>query len=119
MFWEPFIALISLDINAIIGMLANNLFWVFVYYAMAYFFFGPKNTIRNTLLITAYNWLAVEFVGLLGWVVLTGTFLGMNYLVRLSAVMYTENSQSLVKRTPFVLIGIWFVLIFVYNVFMR
>ncbi len=119
MFWEPFVALVSLDLAWIVNFLLANIFWVFAFYAIAYYFFGPKYAALNALLVAAYCWVSNDFAGLAGWTVLAAGFLSISYLSRLALVTFVEKTEAIRKYTPISFIAAFFITMIIYNLFLR
>lgn len=117
-FWDPFSHLIALDFPYLVNMVAQNIWWIFMMYAFAYFFYDKKNTLRNFLLVALSMWLFFDFAKMMGWGVFVGLYLVLAYISRMSALMFAENTKSLKAKLPLIYIVLAFSVFIYFNVFM-
>ena len=94
-FFEVMQALFALDIGFFVGMIIHNLFWLFAFYALIYFFFEGKNTIYWFVLWSFLLWAILDWENLTGFVFTAGVFLMLYYLSKLAFLRFSESIPQL------------------------
>jgi len=115
-FFEFIQHLLSLDFIWLINVIIHNIPYLFAYSAAVYFFYQGKNFLRWFVIIVIYVWVAVEFVDIAGWVVLSAGFLSLNYLVRIGALTFTD-ALGFGNRLPLLMAIMFVMTLAIYNIF--
>jgi hypothetical protein len=97
-------ALLSLDIGWFIWMLKANIIYLFAFSAIC-FFFWEKNMRKVPVavllfIIVAWSW--VTFAMISGWVFLAGSFLAINYILKIASLTVAEETPALKNKLPLV-----------------
>ncbi len=98
MFFEFLSHLVALDIPWLISLVMNNLFWVFAFIALMYFFTEGKKTLLGFLVITFVMWIWVDWETVSGMALFVGSFLALYYISKIALLAIAENSPSLQKK---------------------
>ncbi len=116
---EAIAATLSLDVAWWLHIIFANLFWVFGFLAIAYFFFGGKKMLSGFLVIVLAIWATMDFSAFSGWTFTAAAFLLLYYITRLSLLAFIESVPSLQKHIlpPFVIQYISLLVFF--NIFLR
>jgi len=117
-FWDPVSHILALDVPYLVNMIFQNLWWIFILYAFAYFFYDKKHTLKYFILIIVSVWLFLDWVKMMGWVAFVGMYLVLVYIGRLSALTIAENSKSFSNRLPAIYLAVGFLVLIIFNVFM-
>ena len=94
---EFLVHLISLDFHWLIGLVMNNLHFLFIFFAISYFFFDGKNYILAMFLLILDVWLVADMEKVTGLLVFVGGFLTIFYITKLAIVTFAEDSEKLRK----------------------
>ena len=94
---EFLVHLFTLDIVWIVNLVLTNLHFLFVFFAISYFFFDGKNHILAMLLLILDVWLVADMEKVTGLVVFAGGFLTFLYITKLAIVVFAEDSKTLQK----------------------
>lgn len=88
---------VALDIGWFIDMIVGNLLWVFLFTALAFYFVGGdfKKVIYSTIVITLVMFAWTDFGTVLGFPIFVGSFLLINYLVKLGSLAYASSHPKL------------------------
>lgn len=110
---------VALDIGWFIDMIIGNLLWVFLFTALAFYFVGGdlKKVIYSTIVITLVLFAWTDFGVILGFPIFVGSFLLLNYLVKLGSLSYASSHPALKNRLIFVNNIMAYVAFLVYLVF--
>jgi len=107
------IQILSGNISFLIGLIFNNLFFLFGFAASTYFFFGSKKFLFWFVVIVIYVWASISFADSLGWVLLGGSFLALMYISQLGVGAIAEaiglrKHLILILEVAFWIFFIWF-----------
>ena len=94
-FFEAMQAIFSLNVVFFIDMIMNNLFWLFAFYVLIYFFFEGKNTVYWFVLWSFLLWAILDWEDLTGFVFTAGLFLMFYYLSKLAFLKFSESIPQL------------------------
>lgn len=108
----------SFDITWLFDFIASNLLWLFIFPAIAHFFWGGKNFIQATVLLIAviFSWSTFEATA--GIVFFIGGFLMFYYSSKFVALKIAEETPSLREKMYLISTLQGVVLLVLYNVFM-
>ncbi|MFH1587887.1 MAG: hypothetical protein ABIA76_00935 [Candidatus Diapherotrites archaeon] len=102
MFFELLLMVLNFDFFGIINLLLRNLFWVFGFIALGYFFFGSKKALKWFIVLSLAPVLLNSFLGFIGWKEFNMNFLGLYYVFNLSALKFAESTKFFENRLPYV-----------------
>ena len=94
-FFHALQALFALDLGFFIDVIMQNLFWLFAFYVMVYFFFEGKNTVYWFVLWNFLLWAILDWEVLTGFVFTAGLFLMLYYLSKLAFLKFSESIPQL------------------------
>lgn len=112
------VALLSLDFEWFLGLVFGNLFWVFAFFALGYFFFRGKNPLRAFIHVAFAVLFFNELLPFIGWKEYVGQFLLVYYLVDLSLLKIAESIPFFSSRLVWVEEANFFGSILLFNLFM-
>lgn len=115
MVWDILLHLLNFDIFWIIGLLLDNLLWVFMFLAVVVLLFNGKNVARGFVHVSLAPLLILSLLSFFGWQDFSGDFLLLYYLVDVSALSIAESSKYLSKYLIWVEEIVFFGLLIVYN----
>jgi len=120
MFFEFLNAVITLDVNWVVGLFFSNLHYLFVFFAICFFFWNQsaKKAIVAFFLLCVVAWAWVDFELLSGWGLFLASFLSIYYISKIVVNIFAEDIPSLKNRM--VLVNeVHFIALFVFfNIFM-
>ena len=121
MFFEFLAAVISLDVNWLVGLLFNNFHYLFFFAALAFFFWGPstKKAAISTGLIILVAWSWIDFQTVTGCVILAGGFLSLYYITKIAVLTFADDVPFLKNNLVIVTEIHGLALIIGYNFFLR
>ena len=119
MFLEALTHVLTLDLFWFIDLIMNNLFWVFAFIAVMYFFTDGKRTILGVILIIFDMWLFVDLEIVASAVIFSGGFLTVYYISKLAFLTIVENSKKFKKHIIVASTLQGWVMIFIYNIFLQ
>lgn len=103
MFWEFLSKLAALDISWLAGFLFANLFWVFAFGALAFWYYPKKNIFLGIIVISIFLWSFIDLTKSFGWVYLVSGFLALNYVSRIAVLAFTESYPALQKHAVLIM----------------
>jgi len=110
---------LSLDFGWFFGLAMNNLVWVFAFLALAYFFWEKTPLIIGFAAVVLYAYGSIAFTALIGWPILIGSFLLLAYIARISVATFSHYDETLTAHLPLILVIQFFVILAVYNLFLK
>lgn len=95
---------VALDIGWFIDVIFGNLLWVFLFIALAFYFVGGdfKKVLFSTLVITLIIFAWTDFGAILGFPIFVGSFLLLNYIVKLGSLAYATSHPKLKSKLIYV-----------------
>ncbi len=117
MFWEFLAGVVALDVHGLVSFLFSNLYWVFAFGALAFWYFPKKNIFAGIILISFFMWSFVDLTLVFGWVYLVAGFLALNYISRIAVLAFTESDEILRKHTLLIMVIQFYVTWIFYNLF--
>ncbi len=117
--FEAINAIFSLDITFFINIFMNNLLWIFVFYAMIYFFFDGKQTIKYFVVWSFLIWAIITWEELSGMAFSVASFLMIYYLSKLTLIKFIEDSPVFKKYIVLISTIQAYAMIIFFNYFMR
>jgi hypothetical protein len=114
---QLFKAIVELNLAWLVGLVFNNLFWVFAFAALACYMFPKKSLFWGAIVVWLLSWMAIDFTIAVGWVLLSAGFFCFHYIFRLAAVMFAETSDSLKKHIPLIIQLQFVAALVIYNYF--
>lgn len=104
MFVEILYHALILDLGWFVQLLLGNLFWVFGLIAIGYYFFGGsiKNVLTATVLLSLSIFVWIDFGTAIGIPLFVGSFLLINYMVKLSSLSVAANHPELKHKLVYV-----------------
>lgn len=110
--------LLALDIAWIVALIVDNLFFLFAFSALMYYFMNGKRMFVGFLVITLLMWVWLDMEHAASMVLFAGGFLSLYYLTKVAVIAAAENSKAL--KNKLIIVGeIQAVaLIIIYNLFM-
>jgi len=118
-FFEAIQALLSLDISFFVGIAIDNIFWIFAFYALIFYFMEGKRTIYFFLLLTVLIFAFIDFesITLIGWS--AASFLLIYYITKLAVLAWAENSPSMKNKLVLISEIQFLGLLIIYTFFMK
>ena len=121
MFFDFLDALLSANVGWFTWLLIHNVFWVFAFLALGFFFWegNMRKVIPAFFLLGIVAWTWVDFELKSGWVLFVGGFLAVYYITKIAVLAFAEDTPSLQKRLIIVSELQFLLLVVIYNLFMR
>ena len=89
---------LTLNIEWLFSLIANNLHYFFGFSAFMYFVTAGKNFIKAALILTIYIWAMLDFITLSGWAGFVGGFMLLNYVGKISVFAVLSENPKLDKK---------------------
>ncbi|MFH1255662.1 MAG: hypothetical protein V1494_00040 [Candidatus Diapherotrites archaeon] len=107
--------LLALDIGWILQLALGNIFLIFGFIAIIYFFSNGKNVLYGFVALTLTMWIWVDFQNSSGMVWTIASFVALFFLVKLSVLAISEYTPALKNNLIIIseITGIVTLLIFV------
>ncbi|MCR4368853.1 MAG: hypothetical protein NUV67_03025 [archaeon] len=118
MVWDILVAAMSLDFGALLDIALGNLLWIFMFFAVSFFFFEGRRPIRAFLHVAFAAMFFAVLMPFAGWAEYTGAFLMVYYLVDFSILKFAESTPALAGKLVLVEEFNFFSSIIVFNLFM-
>lgn len=118
-FFEMIARLLAFDSGWYASAIMANLVWIFMAFVLMHMFLGGKRVIWGVILFffVAHAWAAAE--QLYGVVIFAAGFLGIYYMTKLAVIQLAESIPKL-GRWTILISSLWFfVLMIVYNIFLK
>ena len=121
MFFDFLNAMLSLDFAWFVWLVQANVFFIFAFTAICFFFWNgeTKKTIVGLFLLSVVAWTWVDFEMISGWVLFVGGFLAVYYITKVAVMTFAEDVPSLRNKLVIVSEVQFLVLVIIYNLFMR
>jgi len=121
MFFDFLNHLINLDLGWFIWLFTANIFWLFAFGVLCFFFWEGhiKKTILAVVLISIVAWTWVDFELMSGWVLFVGGFLSVYYITKLVLLVFVEDMPAFKDKLIIISELQFIVLLVAYNMFMR
>ncbi len=116
---EFFARLLTFDAQWLANFILNNIFWVFAFILIGYFFYPNKKMLYSFLFITFAFWGTFDFVKAIGWVLLDSKYLFINNLAVIAVFIFCEADENLRKNSLFINTMLFFAVLFTFNLFLR
>lgn len=97
----------------------GNLLWVFIFYALVYFFLDGKQTIKYFIIWGFLIWAIIAWEELSGMAFSVASFLLLFYLSKLTLLKFVEDSPVFKKYIIAISTIQAYVMIIFFNYFMR
>lgn len=110
---------IALDIGWFIDLIMGNLHWVFLLFALTFYFVGGdfKKVVYSTFVITFVLFAWTDFGTILGFPIFVGSFLLINYLTKLGSLAYASSHPKLKNKLIWVNNIVAWTVFFIYLIF--
>jgi len=119
MFFEALTHFLALDFGWFLAAFMDNLMWFFIFFALIYFFWEGKHTLKIFLVFIALVWAYIDMENITGWSWSVANFLLLYYLTKLAVISIAENNRALKKVLPLVS-ELQFLLLFaLFNLYLR
>ncbi|MAG21877.1 MAG: hypothetical protein CL943_01045 [Candidatus Diapherotrites archaeon] len=121
MFFDFVNAVINLDFGWFVWLVSANIFWLFAFIALCFFFWDGKTnkTIAGLFLLSVVAWTWIDFELMSGWILFVGGFLSVYYITKVAILTFAENTPSLQNKLIIVSEIRFLALLLIYNLFMR
>ncbi len=121
MFFNFLNAVLGFDIAWFVWLIEHNLFYVFAFITLCFFFWGNsmKKAVIVTVLLSIVAWAWVDFELISGWVLFAGGFLSIYYVTKMVIMVFAESMPSLKNKLILVSEIQFFALLIIYNLFLR
>ena len=90
--------LISLNAQFFIDLAMNNLLWVFMFYAIGYFFSGGKMPLGRALVFYLMVMTSMDIFKLVGFSIFTTAGIAMLYFIRTPVLLFLEKTRGLSRH---------------------
>ena len=119
MFMNFLTHLVALDVEWLVGLVMNNLLFLFMFVALIFIFYQGKKVLRGVIIMSLLAWAWIDLENIGGIVLFVGGFMLLYYITKLALLGFIENNPNM--GTKLVLISeIQFIaLVLFYNLFMR
>ncbi|MBI2597797.1 MAG: hypothetical protein HYW50_01225 [Candidatus Diapherotrites archaeon] len=97
MFFEALTHAMALDFGFFIGLVLNNLFWVFGFYAIMFYFFNGKKTLYFTIFFALIVWAYSDMQAITNIVWTSASFLLFYYISKLALLKIAETIPRISK----------------------
>ena len=94
--------LAALDVNWFAGLLAGNLMMLFLLFATFFIFLEGKNVVLGSIVILATVFASLDFGTVLGVAILSGSFMIIYYITKISVLAVAEGNNTLKKYLIFI-----------------
>ena len=118
-FWTFMNHLFSLDLLWIVEFIMSNSFWLFGFIAAGYYLDPKRNLFVGLVMISALIMASVDFTNYFDLLVYTGIGLMLLYISRMAILLALENTPGGSKHIPLAWVLSFFVVLFIYNAFLR
>ncbi len=109
----------AFDINWLISLVTNNLFFVFAFIALMHYFMEGKKVIFATVIISLVLFAVQDFESVANVVIIVPGFLLFHYIGKIVVHILAETTPGL-KRYHLLLTNLELVAVFfIYNIFFR
>ena len=119
MFYEALVHLGALDLGWFINLVIGNLFWLFAFYAIMFYFMGGKRTLYFTILFALIMWAFSDLEVLAGLFWTSAAFLLLYYVTKLAVVAFIESTPKLNKYLVIIATLQFYILFLIFNFLMR
>ena len=121
MFLEFLNRLLSLDIAWFVWLVTANVFWIFAFFAICFFFWDKDKTkaVAGMMMLSILAWLWVDFEMISGIVLFVGGFLGIYYITKVAVLVFAADMPALRDKLVIVSELQFIVLLIIYNFFIR
>jgi len=117
MLMETIYNAMSLNLGWFVELILGNLFFVFGFLAMMYYFFEGKKLIKTTIVITLVLYAVTDFEKVTGFVIIVPAFLAIHYIAKLAVLGFAETIPAL-KRWMMVVNNLELIAaFFIFNIF--
>lgn len=117
MFLELLIRLSMLDVNWFISLVMNNLFFLFGFTAMMYYFMQGQKTIRGMMMIAFVMFAVQDFELASGGAIIHPSFLAVHYIAKFAILLFAEANEFLSKYLIVINDVEYVVVFFFFNIF--
>ncbi|MBI4210883.1 MAG: hypothetical protein HY544_05270 [Candidatus Diapherotrites archaeon] len=109
-FLEILNAMVNLDVVFLVGVIMNNLSWVFFFLTAGYIFTDGKHAIRNGVIFSLLVLTSQDIFKLTGFGIYTAFGLGLLYMLRVPMLLFLQNTRDWGKHIPLAwVLSFWFV----------
>ncbi len=118
-FFEMVARLLAFDIGWYVSAIMANLLWIFIVTVLMYMFLEGKRVVKGVVMFffLAHFWVAAG--SLYDISILVAGFLGIYYMTKLGVMMFAESVPSLRRHLILISAVQFYILIVVYNAFIR
>ena len=117
-FFEALQALANLDTGFFVDIVMDNIIWFFAFYAVVHYFFDGKKSIVLFVYFSFLIWAFLDFGDITGLAFISASFLLINYISKLAALAWAENSPVLRHNLVIVSEVLFFSLLITYTFFL-
>lgn len=118
LFFELLNHLISLDLMWFVSLLFANIVWIFMFLAIAHFFFNKVSLPLAFGVVAIYLIASTDFFNSIGWTSIAAGFLALNYVSRIVGTLVASTIESLQNKLSLVNISLFVLTMIAWNVFM-
>jgi len=102
MILEALFALLSGNFAWFSYIAINNLFWVFAFLALSFFFWEGKKIAKMFVVIVYLSWVFMTWPVFVGWPLFVGGFLALYYMGEIGTLLFAESDPKLRKHLPLI-----------------
>ena len=110
--------LLAFDIAWIVALILNNLFFLFAFTAIMYYFMEGKRVLLGFFVITFVMWIWGDMENAAGLVIFATGFLSLYYITKVAVLAAAEHSPALKNKLIIVSEIQAIALVIIFNLFM-
>jgi len=120
MFFEFVTRLLSFDLAWLATLVMSNFHYLFAFGALLFIFFDNKlrKAIPAFFIFCILAWAFIDLQSTSGWLFFAGGFLLLNYIVKISTLVFAQSDPRLSKHLLVVNFFAFYALWVAYNMFM-
>lgn len=101
------------------GLIGNNIVWLFIFIAMAFFIFPNKNMFFGMAFLLLVLFASNDLVKIMDWVLFDPKFLAINTFASIGVLAFAENDERLKKHFGLINTLRFVTVLSVFNLFLR